>query len=139
MKSDKIKYFVLLHIVLVIFSATGIASKLASGEEFLSGGFILYYGLVILGLGVYAIMWQQVIKHLPLITAYANKAVTVIWGIIFGYLFFDEAVTIRKIIGAAIIVAGVYFIVTRDAMDEMSGNNAGCDDMEDKTYREEAE
>lgn len=114
----KIKYYLLLHIVLLIFSATGIASKLASGAEFLSPKFILFYGLVILGLGVYAIFWQQVIKHLPLVTAYANKAVTVIWGMIFGLLFFEEKITIGKAIGAAIVIAGVYFIVTADAMDE---------------------
>ena len=63
-------------------------------------------------------MWQQVIKHMPLITAYANKAVTVIWGIIFGYLIFDETITLRKIIGAIIIIAGVYFIVSADAEEE---------------------
>lgn len=114
----KIKYYLLLHIVLLIFSATGIASKLASGAEFLSPKFILFYGLVILGLGVYAVFWQQVIKHLPLVTAYANKAVTVIWGMIFGLLFFEEKITIGKAIGAAIVIAGVYFIVTADAMDE---------------------
>ena len=32
----------------------------------------------------YAFGWQQVIKHLPLTTAYANKAVTVVWGILLG-------------------------------------------------------
>lgn len=114
----KIRYFILLHIVLVIFASTSIASKLASGADFLSLKFLFFYGLVILGLGIYAIMWQQVIKHMPLITAYANKAVTVIWGIIFGYLIFDETITLRKIIGAIIIIAGVYFIVSADAEEE---------------------
>ena len=37
-----------------------------------------------LALVVYAVGWQQVIKHLPLTTAYANKAVTVVWGILLG-------------------------------------------------------
>ena len=84
MKS-KIRYFIFLHIVILIFAFTNIASKLASGADFLSLRFIVCYGLVVLGLGIYAIFWQQVIKHLPLITAYANKAVTVIWGMIFGF------------------------------------------------------
>ena len=117
MKS-KIKYFCLLHIVLLIFSITSIASKFASGADFLSVKFCLCYGIVFAGLGVYAICWQQVIKHMPLVTAYANKAVTVIWGIVFGYLLFDEAITIRKILGGVIVIAGVYLIVTADAMEE---------------------
>lgn len=121
MKS-KAKYLVLLHIALFIFSSTGIASKLASGADFLSFRFCFFYGLLICGMGVYAILWQQIIKKLPLITAYANKAVTVIWGIVFGYLIFDEAITLRKIIGAAIIIAGVYLIVTSDAIEEMAAN-----------------
>lgn len=122
MKS-KAKYFVLLHIVLMVFSLTSIASKFASGADLLSMRFIVCYGLVIAGLGIYAIMWQQVIKHLPLITAYANKAVTVIWGIVWGYLVFDEAITVRKIVGAIVIVVGVYFIVTADEVPMEDNDN----------------
>ena len=118
--NNKTKFYILLHIVLLIFSLTSVASKFASEADFLSAKFILCYGLVIAGLGIYAICWQQVIKALPLITAYANKAVTVIWGLVFGYLIFDEVITIRKVIGAVIIIAGVYLIVTADAMEEES-------------------
>lgn len=115
---NKVKWFVLLHIVIAIFSLTNVASKLASGADFLSARFIVCYGLTLFGLFVYAICWQQVIKHMPLITAYANKAVTVIWGLVFGYVLFDEKLSLRIIIGAVIIIAGVYLIVTADAMEE---------------------
>lgn len=121
MKSQ-IKYYCLLHIVLLIFSLTSIASKLASGADFLSMKFILLYGAVIAGLFIYAICWQQVIKKLPLVTAYANKAVTIIWGLIFGYFLFDEKITISKVIGCIVVVVGVYFIVTADAMEEANLN-----------------
>lgn len=120
---SKIKYLVLLHIVLVVFSLTSVASKFASGADFLSWRFIVCYGLTLVGLFVYAVCWQQIIKHMPLISAYANKAVTVIWGIVWGYFLFDEKITIRKIIGAVIIIAGVYLIVTADAMEEMSASD----------------
>lgn len=115
---NNIKYYCLLHIVLLVFSITSIASKVASGADFLSAKFIICYGVVILGLGIYAICWQQVIKRLPLVTAYANKAVTVIWGMVFGYLFFGESLSVRKIVGCVVVVVGVYFIVTADAIDE---------------------
>jgi len=107
-------YLFILHIVLAIYSFLGIFSKYAAGEKFLSPKFILYYGLVILGLFIYAVVWQQLLKKLPLITAYANKAVTVIWGIIWGRTFFTEPVTPKKITGAIIIIVGVYFVVSSD-------------------------
>ena len=51
-----------------------------------------------------AIGWQQVIKRIPLTTAFANKAVTVVWGLVWGALFFREAVTPGKLLGAALDV-----------------------------------
>ena len=58
-------------------------------------------------LGVYALAWQQVIKRMPLTTAYANKAVTVVWGMVWGMILFGESITPQKVLGAAVIVAGV--------------------------------
>ena len=66
---------------------------------------------------IYAFGWQKVIKHLPLTTAYANKAITVIWGIVFGILFFHERIGIKDIIGAVIIIAGVLLYVKSDEED----------------------
>ena len=95
-KVSNIKYIAILHIVLFVYSILGIASKVASGKDFLSLEFCFYYGIVILNLFLYAILWQQIIKKIPLITAYANKAVTVIWGIVWGSLFFKEEISIAK-------------------------------------------
>lgn len=106
MKS-KVKTLLLLHIMLMIYSMSGICSKLASGEKFLSIKFCVYYGLIISLLGFYAIGWQQIIKRLPLTTAFANKAITIIWGIIWGMVFFGEPVTIGKALGATLVVLGV--------------------------------
>ena len=63
MKNSKVKYMIILHLLLGVYSLTGVASKFASGEDFLSFKFILFYGLVLFGLFVYAIAWQQIIKH----------------------------------------------------------------------------
>ena len=116
--NPKIKYLIILHILLGVYSLTGVASKYAAGEEFMSVGFLFFYGLVLLGLFIYAFAWQQIIKHMPLITAYANKGVTVIWGIIWGYFIFREEVTVKKLAGAAVIILGVVLIVTGDAAEE---------------------
>lgn len=109
---EKIKPYIGLHIMLLLYSLGGICSKYAANSEFLSMRFILFYGIVILDLAFYAICWQQVLKHLPLVVAYVNKSVTVIWGILWGCLFFKDTITWRNIVGALIIVAGVYLVVT---------------------------
>ena len=113
-KTKKIQTYVLLHILLLVFSLGGICSKYAANSEFLSFRFFLFYGLVLLDLAIYAVAWQQIIKRLPLVTAYANKAVTIIWGLIWGIVIFGEALPVQKVIGTLIIVAGVVLVVKAD-------------------------
>lgn len=108
------KWFLLLHVILGVYAGSSICSKLAARQPFLSAAFILLYGLMLAALVVYAVGWQQVIKHLPLTTAYANKAVTVVWGILLGLAVFGEAVTLRQVIGAAIIICGIVLFVRAD-------------------------
>lgn len=101
------KTYLLLHFLFALYSSGEIFSKLASGEAFLSVRFCLLYFCMIAVLGIYAIGWQQVIKHIPLSTAFANKAVTVIWGTVLGSVIFHESVTPGKIAGIGLIVAGI--------------------------------
>jgi len=103
-----------LHALLALYSLCSICGKLAAGFEFMSPGFILCYGSMILVLGLYAIGWQQVIKRMPLTSAYANKAVTIVWGIVWGVLLFHEAVTPAKLMGAAVVLAGVVLFSIAD-------------------------
>ena len=110
-------WFLLLHCLLLVYSFSDIVSKLASGKDFLSFEFIFLYGMVIFTLGIYAIFWQQILKKIPLITAYANKSVTIIWGMIFGALIFKEQISWNQILGAIVIIIGVYFVVLEDARE----------------------
>lgn len=111
---QKTKSFFLLHILLLVYSLGSICSKLAGEAEFLSAPFFLYYGLVLLILAAYAIFWQQILKVIPLTTAYASKAVTVIWGLIWGLLFFQESLSVQKVLGAAVIIVGIVMVVKAD-------------------------
>ena len=101
------KLYIALHLFLMFYSVSGVVSKLAAGKPFLSPAFIALYGIEILILGVYAIGWQQFIKRMPLSVAYANKAVTVVWGCVWGVLIFREQLTPGKIIGALLVLCGV--------------------------------
>lgn len=113
-KSSNILTLIALHTLLAVYSLSGICSKFASQHELLSFWFIFFYGLVILNLGVYAIVWQQIIKKLPLNTAYSNKAITIVWGILWGFVFFQEQIKWNMLLGAAIVILGVIVVVRAD-------------------------
>lgn len=104
---SKIITLCLLHLMLMVYSLGGIFSKRAAGEAFLSFGFCFNYGAVLFLLVIYAVVWQQIIKRLPLTTAFANKAVTLLWGILWGKIFFEESITAGKIVGVIMVMAGV--------------------------------
>lgn len=121
--SKNTKTILALNILLIFFSLGGIFSKLASKQSFLSLKFILCYGSLLFIMFVYAIGWQQIIKRLPLTMAYANRAVTIVWGIIWGLLFFNEKLNVGKIIGAVIVIAGVLLYVTESDEGELTGQD----------------
>lgn len=114
MVASRGKTLLALHALLALYSLCSICGKLAAGFEFMSPGFVLCYGGMIGVLGVYAIGWQQVIKRMSLTSAYANKAVTIVWGIVWGVLLFHEAVTPAKLLGAAVVLAGVVLFSVAD-------------------------
>ncbi len=112
MKSSRWKDYLLLHGALLLYSTGSFYSKTAAGKEFLSPGFFVFYGLMLLNLFVYAVLWQQILKRFSLTVAFANKAVVVVWGILWGVLVFHETLTWRMVLGALIIIAGVLLVVT---------------------------
>lgn len=112
--TSKIGSFISLHLLLVLYSLTDLFGKAAAGFPFTDVRFFLCYGGVLLVLFVYAIGWQQLIKRLPLTTAFANKAITVFWGLVWGVLFFQEDLTLLKVMGAGIVVAGVVLFSRAD-------------------------
>ena len=101
------KMFLFLHLLFVFYSFAGICSKMAAAENYASVNFWFYYTLLLFFLGLYAFGWQQIIKVLPLSTAFANKAITVTWGLVWGKLLFNEIITIGKLIGISFIIIGI--------------------------------
>lgn len=100
-------WFIILHLSLVVNSLAGAASKMAGRQDFLSFKFFFYYGLVLLITFAFALVWQQVLKHMSLTFAFTNKPITMIWGIIWGVMIFQEKVTWNMLLGSGIILAGI--------------------------------
>lgn len=118
-KEMKWKDILMLQAVFMIYSISSVVSKFASGKEVFSFEFILFYGLDVIVLGIYALLWQQVIKKFELSIAYANKAITLLWALVWGIVIFHEQITVGKVIGILLVMAGI-FILNSD-----SGERAG--------------
>lgn len=110
MKKIDAKLFLALHLLLLLYACTSILSKLAAGQEALLP-LLGYLAAMVLCLGIYALGWQQILKRLPLTVAYTNKAVTLVWSLVFGVLVFHESVSVKQLIGCALAVAGVVLFV----------------------------
>lgn len=120
MKKTDWKVIVALQALLILFSFANVLSKAASRHPLLSVPFCLCYGGMIAVLGLYAIGWQQVIKRIPLTTAYANRAVCTFWTLLWSVLFFGEQITLGKVLGAAVVVTGVVLYTSAGAADVQS-------------------
>lgn len=108
------KDYFLLYVGIFIYSLCGLLSKLASQYPVLSGDFILYYGGSLLILALYALLWQQILKRFPLTTAYSNRPLATILGMLWGALVFHENITINQVVGATIIILGIRMAVKAD-------------------------
>lgn len=113
---------VFLQLIIVIYTLSGIAAKFASHYNFLSANFIIIYGIEIGILGVYAILWQQVIKKFDLSIAYANRGVAIFWSLIWSTMIFKEPISKQNIIGVFIIFVGTYIVNTSRSQKEQEGS-----------------
>lgn len=100
----------MLQAVFLIYSIYSVVAKFASEREKFSMEFILLFGLGVAILGIYALLWQQVIKRFELSIAYANKAITLLWAIIWGVLIFKEKITTGKLVGIILVMAGIFIL-----------------------------
>ena len=109
-KKTKLKEIFILQIVIAIYTLSTVFAKFASGQEFMSFKFILYYGLEMFILAMYAVMWQQLIKKFDISVAYANKAMGLLWSIVWAILIFNETITIKNVIGVVIVIIGTIIV-----------------------------
>lgn len=109
----KVKNIVLLQEVIIIYTISSVMSKEASagGRENLLR-FLFFFGMEFVMLGVYAILWQQMIKRFELSVAYANRSMAVVWSMVWAVIFFHDTITPQNIAGVVLVVAGTLIINT---------------------------
>ncbi|MBF0994947.1 MAG: transporter [Lachnospiraceae bacterium] len=97
----------LLQLVVGIYSVNTVIAKLVSGQKVFSPAFIGLLFLEVCVLGVYALLWQQLIKHFELSVAYANKAMGLIWSLIWSIVLFREGVKWNQLLGIVLVMIGI--------------------------------
>ena len=73
---------------------------------------------------MYAILWQQLIGRFQLSIAYANKAMTLLWSLMWSIVLFHEDVTLYKIIGVIMVMAGTIILNTDPSAAGENQNDA---------------
>ena len=95
----------------IVYSFSGVFQKLASRYPMISIQFLLFYGCSIGILFVYAVLWQMILRKVPLTTAYSNRAVSMIWSMVWSVLLFQERTSWNQILGAIVICYGIYKVM----------------------------
>lgn len=111
-KKMKVWDLLVLQAVVIIYTFSTVIGKFAaeSAENQKGVLFLALYGAEIAVLGIYAILWQQMIKKFELSVAYANRAVALLWSLLWAVLLFGEQITVKKLAGIALVIAGTGII-----------------------------
>lgn len=101
----------------IIYTLAGVCGKFAGNYDFLSLGFIIWFGCEFLVLGIYAVLWQQIIKRVDLSVAYVNRSLALVWSMVWAFLIFrsESTISLSNIIGVVIIVLGTLIVNSDNA------------------------
>ena len=105
-----LKNILILQAVVIVYTLSSVVAKLATGKELFSFSFFLFYGLEIAILGIYAILWQQMIKRFDLSIAYANRAMAILWSAVWALVLFHESLGVKQLIGIGFVVLGTIIV-----------------------------
>jgi len=110
-KQISLKQLLLLQGVVMIYTISSVMAKFASAGETL-GRLVIFFGLDLFFLGVYALFWQQLIKRFPLSVAYANRAMALLWSALWARIIFGEEIGARQMAGIGLVMVGILMINT---------------------------
>ena len=105
----KAKSYLFLTITFFIYSLSLVFSKLASMQNDKTY-FLVYYIVAVLIMCIYAVLWQLILKKLPLSVAFPFKAMTLIFSLILGYFIFNELITLKKVLAIVVIIIGIILV-----------------------------
>lgn len=112
MKKINWKNILQLQATVIVYTISSVMAKFAAINKENGIRFLLFFGLEFAVLGIYALLWQQMIKKFDLSVAYSNRAMAILWSMIWAVIFFHDRITVRNLVGVAIVIAGIMLINT---------------------------
>lgn len=104
------KKYIALYGTFFLYSIIAVLEKNTSKYTFVDINFYLSYGVMLVLLFVYAIVWQRILKLFTLTTAYINKGSVFIFNGLWAMLLFNESFSLKELIGIVIVFVGIIFI-----------------------------
>lgn len=96
--------------VIAVYSASGIFTKFASRYEFLSAHYIgCLFGAIFI-LGIYAVLWQVVLKKIPLNQAYLFRSLGLVYSLAIACFIFNEMISLQNIVGCGLVLGGLVIL-----------------------------
>ena len=117
-KKLALKDVLILQAVVGIYTVSGVIGKFAAKQQGI--WFLALYAAEIGVLGIYAILWQQMIRRFELSVAYANRAAALVWSLVWAILIFREQVTLQQLAGIALVIVGT--VVINGGKENEDGN-----------------
>lgn len=106
-KDSRLPVYAALIAANLVYAFESVFVKLASGQDFLSAGYFLYMGCAVGVLGLFALIWQQIIRRIPISEAYMFKGTALIFVLLLSVILFGESISPANVIGACMIVSGI--------------------------------
>ena len=106
----------------LLYASVSIFTKLASQQEFLSWNFMLGVMGAVGAMGLYAVLWQQVLKRIELSVAYMFKGTSLIFVMLLAYVLFGEQITWNNVLGAIIIIVGIVLFAYNPKSSPLTSN-----------------
>lgn len=91
----------------MLYACVGICTKMAAMQEPFSWRYLLWFCGAVGIIGIFAILWQQILRRIEISTAYLFKGTTLIFTMLIAAILFGETITIPNIIGSVIIIIGI--------------------------------
>ena len=115
MEKNKLFSVFKLQLLVFVYSLISVLTKLTamqfSEHGLFSAGTLAGIAGIGMSLLIYAFFWQKVLKKVNLTTAYANKAVGLLWTLVWAAVLFKVPVSFRNVAGLLVICAGVFLVM----------------------------
>ncbi len=106
--------YILAILAIVFESLSSSVLKFSKDYAFLSPMYLFWFVVAVGIMGLYAIAWQLLLERVPLTTAYLRKGLTYVLIFIWARVFFHEEISVKQMIGMAIIIAGMIISMSGD-------------------------